>query len=130
MTNKKKGTNAERELVKKFIENNWRAVRVAGSGVMEKADCDIIAGKIGDERKYGIEVKTSKKPTKYISKEQIENFLIFTEIFGLKPVVALRFNREGWLFLNPKELRDSGSNMAITIQEAKEKGQKFMQYFK
>ena len=128
MKNKQKGSNAERELVKKFIENNWRAARVAGSGVMEKSDCDIIAGK--PRKKYGIEVKTSKKTTKYISKKQIENFIIFTEIFGLKPVIALRFNREGWLFLHPKHMRDAGNNRAITLDEAKNKGKKFTQFFK
>ena len=95
--NKAKGSKIERELFQKFIENNYRVVRVAGSGTMENADCDLIAGKKG--KKYSIEVKSSKKPVKYISKEQIENFMIFSEIFGLKPVLALRFSREGWLFL-------------------------------
>ena len=71
MSNKSKGSNAERELYKKFIEAGWRAVRVAGSGMMENADCDLIAGKAGG-RKYAIEVKSSKSPVKYISKEQID----------------------------------------------------------
>ncbi len=126
--NKAKGSKAERELFKKFIENNYRAVRVAGSGAMENADCDLLAGKAG-VGKYAIEVKASKKPVKYITKNQIESFIIFCEIFGLTPVVALRFNREGWLFLNPKDLRDSGKNYAITLEEAKEKGKKFSQFF-
>ena len=90
--------------------------------MMENADCDLIAGKKG--KKYAIEVKSSKKPFKYISKEQIENFIIFTDIFGLKPVIALRFNREGWLFLHPKHLRDTGKNWTITLNEARKKGKK------
>ena len=125
--NKAKGSKAERELYDLFISNAYRAVRVAGSGVMENADCDLIAGKKG--KKYCIEVKSSKKPVKYISKSQIENFIIFSEIFGLAPVIALRFNREGWLFVKPKQLRDSGKNFAITLEEAKEKGKKFSQFF-
>jgi len=125
--NKAKGSKVERELFQKFIENNYRAVRVAGSGTMENADCDLIAGKKG--RKYCIEVKSSKKPVKYISKEQIESFMIFSEIFGLKPVIALRFNREGWLFVRPEHLKDSGKNWAITLEEAKDKGKKFAQFF-
>ena len=72
--NKSKGSKAERELFDKFIENNYRAVRVAGSGAMETADCDLIAGKKG--KKFCIEVKSSKKPVKYISKSQIEEFII------------------------------------------------------
>ena len=127
--NKKKGSNIERELFQKFIENNYRVVRVAGSGMMENADCDLIAGKAGKGKKYAIEVKSSKKPYKYISKEQINNFLVFSEIFGLKPVVALRFNREGWIFLNLKHLKDSGKNWMITLDEAKKKGRKFAQFF-
>ena len=126
--NKAKGSKVERELFQKFIENNYRAVRVAGSGVMENAECDLIAGKKGG-RKFCIEVKSSKKPVIYISKEQIEKFIIFSDIFGLSPVVALRFNREGWLFLHPKNLRNSGKNWAITLEEAKEKGKRFAQFF-
>lgn len=130
--NKAKGSKIERELFQKFIENNYRAVRVAGSGMMENADCDLIVGKKG-KKKYAIEVKSSKKPIKYISKDQINRFMVFSEIFGLKPVVALRFNREGWLFLNlekKKILRDSGKNWVITLEEARKKGKKFAQFFK
>jgi Holliday junction resolvase len=126
--NKAKGSKVERELFQKFInDNRYRVVRVAGSGTMENADCDLIAGRKG--RKYCIEVKASKKPVKYISKEQINNFMIFSEIFKLKPVIALRFNREGWLFVEPKHLRDAGKNFGITLEEAKEKGKKFAQFF-
>ena len=57
--NKAKGSKAERELYDLFIKNNFRAVRVAGSGMMENTSCDLIAGKEG--RKYCIECKASKK---------------------------------------------------------------------
>jgi len=127
--NKTKGSKIERELLQKFIENNYRAVRVAGSGIMDKADCDLIAGFSGKGKKYAVEVKSSKKPVRYISKEQIERFLIFSDIFGLKPVIALRFNREGWLFIEPKHLKDSGKNFSITLEQAKKKGKKFAQFF-
>ena len=127
--NKTKGSNIERELYKKFIGQGYRAVRVAGSGTMENADCDLIAGKKG-KGKYAIEVKSSKKPYKYIDKKQIENFMTFSEMFGLKPVIALRFIREGWFFLHPKHLRDSGKNFTITLEDAKKKGKRFSQFFK
>lgn len=127
MSNKSKGSKAERELFQMFVANSFRAVRVAGSGVMESADCDLIAGKPG--KKYCIEAKSTKKPVKYISKEQVENFLIFSEIFGLTPVIALRFNRVGWFFINPRELEDSGKNFVITLEKAKTNGKKFSQFF-
>ncbi len=128
MGNKEKGANAERELLKMFCENNWRAVRVAGSGLMDDSPCDLLAGKSG-EKKICVECKTSKKTSKYISKRQIEDFLIFSEIFGLKPVLAVRFNREGWFFLNPKELEDSGKNWLVSLELAREKGKRFGQAF-
>lgn len=132
--NKAKGSKIERELFQKFIDNgSYRVIRVAGSGTMDNADCDLIAGKKG--KKYCIEVKSSKKPIKYISKSQINNFIVFSEIFKLKPVIALRFNREGWLFLHPKQLitkkeeESNEKNLAITLEEAKKKGKKFAQFF-
>ncbi len=129
MKNKAKGSKAERELYQMFVEHNYRAVRVAGSGTMENADCDIIAGKKGSGKKYCIEVKSSKKPSKYISKEQIENFMIFADIFGLKPVLAIRFNKFGWFFINPKKLKDSGKNWVITLEGVRKKGKRFAQFF-
>lgn len=127
MGNKEKGANAERELFQMFIENGYRSVRVAGSGTMENADCDLLSGKKG--RKYCIEVKASRKPVKYISKEQVERFIIFSQIFGLKPVIAVRFNRLGWFFLNPKDMKDSGKNWVINLELARKKGKKFSQAF-
>jgi Holliday junction resolvase len=127
MSNKSKGSNAERELYQMFIDNFYRAVRVAGSGVMENSDCDIIAGKKG--KKYCIEVKASKKPVKYITKEQISNFMVFADIFKLKPVVAVRFNRLGWFFINPKDMKDSGKYWVINEDIVRKKARRFSQFF-
>jgi Holliday junction resolvase len=87
----------------------------------------LIAGKIG--KKYAIEVKSTKKSSKYISKEQIESFMIFCEIFDLKPVIAIRFNRLGWFFLEPKDLEDSGKNLVVSLETARTKGKRFSQFF-
>jgi len=127
MSNKQKGSKAERELYQMFVDNCYRAVRVAGSGMMDNTACDLIAGKKG--KKFCIEVKSSKKPVKYITKDQIEDFIIFSSIFGLKPVIALRFNREGWFFVDPKKLKDSGKNWVITLETARKKGKRFSQFF-
>jgi len=132
MSNKTKGSKNERELYQMFVDNHYRAVRVAGSGTMENADCDIIAGKKG--KKFAIEVKSCKKLPKYISKDQVNRFMTFSEIFGLKPVIAIRINRIGWIFLNPREgnkavLKDSGKNWAINQEIIEKKGIKFAQFF-
>jgi Holliday junction resolvase len=127
MGNKEKGANAERELYQMFIDNFFRAVRVAGSGMMENTSCDLIAGKSG--KKYCIECKASKKTDKYITKKQVEEFSIFAELFGLEPVIAVKFNRQGWFFLSPRDLDDSGKNWKVSLKIAQEKGKRFSQYF-
>lgn len=127
--NKSKGSKAERELFEIFVANGYRCVRVAGSGMMDNADCDLIAGKKGG-RKFAIEAKSSKSSIKYITKDQVSRFVVFSEIFGLVPVIALRFNRQGWFFIRPKDLRDSGKNFAIGLEEARVKGKRFGQFFK
>jgi len=126
--NKAKGSKAERELFQMFVDGNYRAVRVAGSGTMDNAECDLIAGKKG-KKKYGVEVKSSKAPVKYITREQIEKFVVFCDIFGLTPVIALRFNREGWFFLHPKSMKPTEKNWVIKLEDAREKGKRFSQFF-
>ena len=128
MSNKAKGSKAERELLSLFTENSWRAVRVAGSGVNDNSPCDLIAAKLG-KKGYSIEAKSSKKSSIYISKSQIEDFVLFSNIIGLKPVIALRFNYEGWLFIDPIQLRDSGKNWVVNLDFAKNNGKKFSQFF-
>ncbi|MBU0958106.1 MAG: Holliday junction resolvase [Nanoarchaeota archaeon] len=125
--NKAKGSKAERELYQMFVDNCYRVVRVAGSGTMDNADCDLIAGKKG--KKFAIEAKSTKKTVKYITKEQIENFMIFSEIFGLNPIIALRVNHEGWFFFSPKILQDSGKNWVINLKHVRKKAKRFAQMF-
>ena len=128
MSNKAKGSKAERELVKLFTSHGWRAARVAGSGVNEDSPCDLIAGKSG-RRGCAVEAKSSKKNRIYISKRQIEDFIVFSEMFHLISVLAIRFNREGWLFLNPEHLENSGSNWVVSLANAKTNGKRFGQFF-
>jgi len=128
MSNKAKGSRVERELIKLFTEKSWRAVRVAGSGIGEDSPCDLLAAKL-NKKAYVLEVKSTKKSTIYITKEQIGDFMLFSNIIGLKPVIALRFNYEGWLFLDPKHLEDTGKYLAVSLKTAKEKGKRFSQFF-
>ena len=72
MSNKAKGSKAERELLDILTENGWRAARVAGSGVNDNSPCDLIAAKLG-KRGFVIESKSSKKKNIYITKEQIND---------------------------------------------------------
>lgn len=128
MSNKSKGSKSERELLQLFTEMGWRAARVAGSGTNDNTFCDLIAGKHG-RKGFAIEAKSSKKSRIYITKKQVEDFMIFTSLMGLKPAVAVRFNREGWLFLKPEHLEDSGANWVVSLKNAKGRGMKFSQFF-
>jgi len=128
MSNKAKGSKAERELLDILTENGWRAARVAGSGVNDNSPCDLIAAKIG-RRGFVIEAKSSKKTTIYITKEQINDFVLFSEMIGLNPALALRFNYEGWFFISPKQLKDTGKYFAASLKDAKTEGKRFGQFF-
>ncbi|MCX8159064.1 MAG: Holliday junction resolvase Hjc [Candidatus Pacearchaeota archaeon] len=128
MSNKAKGSKVERELLDLLTENGWRAVRTAGSGVNDNSPCDIITAKLG-KKGFAIEVKSSKKNAIYITKEQIEDFVLFANIIGLKPAIALRFNYEGWIFISPEQLKDTGKYLAISKDIAKLEGKRFSQFF-
>lgn len=128
MSNKSKGSNAERELLKIFTENGWRCARVAGSGVNDDSPCDLIAGKVG-RRGYVVEAKSSKKHSIYIKKSQIEDFVMFASMTGLTPAIAVRFNYQGWIFLEVSKLRDSGKNWVVSLKSALVEGKKFGQFF-
>ena len=128
MSNKAKGSNAERELLRIFTQHGWRAARVAGSGMHEDSPCDLIAGKIG-KKGFAIEIKSSKKDRIYITKKQIEDFLLFSSMIGLKAAIAVRFNYEGWFFINPKNLESSGGNWVVSLSFCKKKGKRFGQFF-
>jgi Holliday junction resolvase len=128
MSNKAKGSRVERELLDFFTKNSWRAVRVAGSGVNDNSPCDIMAAKLG-KRGYTVECKSSKKSIIYISKEQIEDFILFSNIIGLTPVIAARFNYEGWLFISPDKLKDTGKYWSLSLENAKTNGLRFSQFF-
>jgi len=128
MSNKSKGSNAERELLKIFTQNGWRAVRVAGSGVNDDSPCDLIAAKVG-KKGFVIEAKSSKKNRIYITKKQIEDFVLFSSLIGSKPALAIRFNYEGWLFLSPERLEDTGKYWVVSKENAKTNGLRFEQFF-
>lgn len=127
MGNKEKGANAERELLHKLIEEGYMAVRVAGSGLLPEPSCDLIVGKL--RKKYCVEVKSCKSDKKYLDKKQIERFLIFSQIFGLKPLLAIRFNRYGWYFLNLKDIKKTKTGLSISLGLARKKGKRFAQVF-
>lgn len=111
MSNKKKGSNAERELVHMFWECGFAPVRVAGSGSTQIPSADLIVGKSG--KTLIIECKSSKNDKIYIDKDRVEEFKEFGSRFGGEMWIAVRFNRKEWRFLTLSQIRDSGKNIVI-----------------
>jgi len=118
--NKRKGSNAERDLVKKFWEAGWAALRSAGSGSMQYPSPDIIAGYA--KKKIAIEAKFTSQTTKYFTKKEISELLYFCDKFGAEPWVAVKFDKEPWFFFPIHDLKEKDKSFAITLKDAKLQG--------
>jgi len=121
--NKTKGANAERELLHMLSANGFAVVRVAGSGMISETSADLIAG--NSFKKFVIECKTCKSHKRYLEKQQISDLKEFAKKFGFPPLIAVKFNRQGWWFIEPGDLEDTGKNLAISLEDIKIKGQSF-----
>jgi len=126
MSRKSKGINAERELVHLFNNNSWGAIRVAGSGSSQFPSPDILAG--NKVRRLAIECKSSKKPVKYLTKEEVDELLLFSNMFGAEPWIAVRFKE--WYFLNIEDIKQTEKSYVVTLEKAKQKGLLFEELIK
>lgn len=123
MSSKRRGINAERELVKKFWESGWAAMRVAGSGSSHYPSPDLLIGKRG--RRLAIECKITTEDKKYIPKEDIRLLNYFSNTFGAESWIAVRFFRKPWIFITPEDMAETGKNHYVTLQLAETKGLSF-----
>lgn len=121
---KKRGIAAERELLHLLWKRGFAVARVAGSGSVPEPSCDLLAG--NGSAKYAIECKMSGNGTKYITKAQMDDFVAFSERFGLKPLIAIKFLRKGWFFLSPEELKKTEKGFSITLEQATGRGIKLI----
>lgn len=126
MGNKEKGATSERELLHMLWQSGFACVRVAGSGSTTELACDLIAGK--KERKFAIECKTCKEKKRYLNSEQIQELLKFSEILGLDPILAIKFNHKGWWFISPEQLESTGKGLAIDFEDLCKKGISFEKF--
>ena len=113
MSNKHKGSNAERELIHLFwTQPNWFAIRVAGSGSMKYPAPDILAGTT--TRKLCIECKISGENNIYLPTDEIQSLLNFSRRVGGETYIAFRFNHTTWKFLETHELKQTPTQYVIT----------------
>lgn len=123
MSRKKKGLDAERELVRSFWANGWAAVRVAGSGSSHYPSPDIVVGKEG--RRLAIEAKVTSDAKKYFPQDEINQLKYFANTFGAEAWVAVKFMGTPWAFFNLEDLRETTSSYVITQTDVAMKGLSF-----
>ena len=109
---KKKGSDAERDLIHFFWENGWAAARVAGSGSMKYPSPDIIAGKNG--LLYVIECKITCKDRQYFEKREIKDLKGFAKTMAAIPFTAVKFKGKNWQFYPISGLKETEKNFVIT----------------
>ncbi|ADC65788.1 Resolvase, Holliday junction-type [Ferroglobus placidus DSM 10642] len=99
---KRKGSRFERELLELFWNNGFAAVRVAGSGSSSHPSPDLIVG--NGKTFYALEVKMRKELPLYIEGEKIRELVMFSNLFGAKPLVAFKLPRKKWKFFTVADL--------------------------
>ena len=119
---KAKGTQAERELVHRFWEEeNWVCIRVAGSGSSKYPSPDILAS--NGVKKIVMEVKVVSSTKKYFTGQEIRDLNYFANKFAAQSWVGIRFSENQWYFLPTEELEETASGYyAIDLISMKRKG--------
>ncbi len=112
---KVKGSNAERDLIRKLWAVGWAAIRSAGSGSMHYPSPDILAS--NKIRRVAIEAKATKDDKKYFLEEDIAQLLNFTAYFGAEPWIAIKFDRLEWVFINPEDLEKTKSGFVFSRKD-------------
>ena len=118
----KKGSAEERELVHKLWDRGFAAMRApASGGATKKSLPDVVAG--NGKIYLAIEVKTTTKDKINIDSVQIDELCEFSQMFGAKPYIGVRFKYTKWLFLEPKNTpRTKKGNYRVEKDYALEKG--------
>ena len=113
-----KGDRRERELVNKLDEAGFAVMRAPASGsATERELPDVLAGNGGDF--YAIEAKSSAGDPIYLDGAEIEALLYFSQNFGARARVGVRFDREDWYFFHPDDLYTTdGGNYRVKKETA------------
>ncbi|MEM3736734.1 MAG: Holliday junction resolvase Hjc [Candidatus Bathyarchaeia archaeon] len=115
----KRGVAEERELVHRLDTLGFAVLRAPASGSRTKLDRpDLVAGGYGVH--LALEVKTSSRPTLYISKITIDQLSRFAQRFGATPYLAVKFKHQhkGWVLIDPKKLARTKTGYKLTLKEA------------
>jgi Holliday junction resolvase len=113
-----KGDRRERELVNELDERGFAVMRAPASGSATDRELpDVLAG--DGDRFYAIEAKSSAGRPVYLDGEEVEALVYFSQNFGAKPRVGVRFDRESWRFFHPADLHvTDGGNYRVKKETA------------
>lgn len=120
MDKKGKGIKAERELIHLFWKHGWAAVRVAGSGSSHYPSPDVLAG--NGVKNLAVECKSSGEKRRYLTKDEVDNLVLFSRTFGAEPWIGVRFNALPWYFLPAAELKKTGQHFVVDAGLAQQRG--------
>ncbi|EMA42896.1 Holliday junction-type resolvase [Halococcus morrhuae DSM 1307] len=120
-----KGDRRERELVNRLDAAGFAVMRAPASGsATERELPDALAG--NGETFYAIEAKSSSGDPIYLTGEEVEALVFFSQNFGAKPRIGVRFDREDWYFFHPSECYTTdGGNYRVKKETALESGTDF-----
>ena len=120
---KAKGSNAERELLHKFHDLGWGAMRAAGSGSTTIPCVDLLVS--NSKQVLAIECKLSTFDKFYIDIDDIEQLKDFAKRFGATPLLGVRFSRTEWTFFDPEILIKTKKNIIMSTDFASSTGTPF-----
>jgi Holliday junction resolvase len=120
-----KGDRRERELVNKLDGAGFAVMRAPASGSATERDLpDVLAG--DGEQFYAIEAKSSSGDPIYLDGGEVESLLYFSQNFGARARVGVRFDREDWYFFHPGDLYvTDGGNYRVKQETAVAEGTDF-----
>jgi len=118
MVRNEKGDRRERELVNRLDEAGFAVMRAPASGAATTRELpDVLAGD-GDVF-YAVEAKSSAGDPIYLTGEEVEALVYFSQNFGARPKIGVRFDREDWYFFHPSDLHvTDGGNYRVKKETA------------
>jgi Holliday junction resolvase len=120
-----KGDRRERELVNALDGAGFAVMRAPASGSATERDLpDVLAG--DGETFYAIEAKSSAGDPIYLTGEEVEALIYFSQNFGATPRIGVRFDREDWYFFHPDDCHTTdGGNYRVKKETALAEGTDF-----
>jgi len=121
----RKGERRERELVNRLDEAGFAVMRAPASGSATERDLpDVLAG--NGDRFYAIEAKSSSGDPIYLDGAEVASLLYFSQNFGARARIGVRFDRENWYFFHPDDLYTTdGGNYRVKRETALAEGTDF-----